>query len=444
MMKKMILAAMVMCMVGGAWAQEADEGWISLFNGKDLAGWRASENKGTWSVKDGLLITHGPRSHLFYVGPVNNAQFKNFEFKCVIKTEPGSNSGMYFATAYQETDWPAKGYEVQVNNTHSDPKKTGGLYNIRDVMNHSPARDGEWFTQHIIVRGRQIIVKVNDTTTVMYNEPESVSNSNAGRKLSAGTLCLQGHDPKSVVYYKSVAIKPLPDDAREKIRVGVLTGGHDFERDHFFKLFEGYDDIEYMECEQKDHSEVFEDISKWDFDVLVCYNMTQNISEKRRANLLKLLENGVGLVAFHHNMGAFQEWSEYKKIIGARYNLKAAEVDGVQVPGSTYKHDIDMNCKIASQRNPITRGLSDFQIHDEGYKGVSFEPDNRVFLTTDHPDSDPTVGWTRRYANARVVGLMLGHDGKAYANENLRAIVANSIRYTAGRLAPQRSPRTQR
>jgi hypothetical protein len=135
------------------------DGWQSLFDGKTLDGWKASENKGTWTVRDRMLVTHGERSHLFYVGPVNNALFKNFELQAEVMTEPGSNSGIYFHTEYQESGWPEKGYECQVNNTHSDRKKTGGLYAIQDVMDNSPAKDREWFMYYIKVEGRHILIR---------------------------------------------------------------------------------------------------------------------------------------------------------------------------------------------------------------------------------------------------------------------------------------------
>ncbi|MHC4632579.1 MAG: 3-keto-disaccharide hydrolase, partial [Planctomycetota bacterium] len=94
--------------------------WYSLFDGKSLNGWRAGENKGTFTVREGMIVVDGPRSHLFYVGPIENANFKNFEIKAEVMTKPSANSGIYFHTKYQETGWPDKGYEVQVNNTHSD------------------------------------------------------------------------------------------------------------------------------------------------------------------------------------------------------------------------------------------------------------------------------------------------------------------------------------
>jgi len=203
-----------------SYAQESEapkpdeDGWYSLFNGKNLDGWKASENKDCFKVVDGEIVVNGERSHLFYVGPVEKADFKNFEWKCEIMTKPNSNSGMYFHTRYQEEGWPSKGYEVQVNNTHSDPKKTGGLYSVVDVMDNSPVKDNEWFTQHVIVNGKRVIIKVNDKTTVDYTEPDGAQRPRdmRGRVLDHGTIALQGHDPGSEVHYRKVLIKPIKDE----------------------------------------------------------------------------------------------------------------------------------------------------------------------------------------------------------------------------------------
>jgi hypothetical protein len=187
-------------------------GWKSLFDGKSLSGWKAGENKDTFTVKDGMIVAHGPRSHLFYVGPVNNADFKNFEFKADVMTTPGSNSGIYFHTEYQEKGWPDKGFECQVNTTHSDPKKTGGLYAVQDVMNNAPSKDNKWFKYYIKVEGKHVIIKIDGKTTTDWTEPEGWKppEGMAGRKISHGTFALQGHDPKSVVYFKKIMVRPLP------------------------------------------------------------------------------------------------------------------------------------------------------------------------------------------------------------------------------------------
>jgi len=83
-------------------------GWQSLFDGKTLNNWKVGNNAGTFKVEDGMIVVNGPVAHLFYDGDVNNHQFKNFEFKADVMTTPGSNSGIYFHTEYQQDGWPEK------------------------------------------------------------------------------------------------------------------------------------------------------------------------------------------------------------------------------------------------------------------------------------------------------------------------------------------------
>jgi hypothetical protein len=204
------VAALVM-FAGALLPAQQDTGWVSLFDGKTLDGWKVGENAASFTVADGAIVVNGPRAHLFYVGPVQNHDFKNFEFKADVMTTPGSNSGIYIHTAYQEGGWPSKGYEIQVNNSHTDPKRTAGLYAIKDNM-EAPAKDGEWFTMQIVVKGKQITTMVNGKTIVDYAEPDGVQRpaDMAARVLSSGTFALQGHDPKSKVFYKNIMVKPLP------------------------------------------------------------------------------------------------------------------------------------------------------------------------------------------------------------------------------------------
>ncbi|MFW6163831.1 MAG: 3-keto-disaccharide hydrolase [Planctomycetota bacterium] len=203
------VVAMLMAACGAAEkpAAETEEGFIPLFDGESLEGWKASEHKQTFSVVDGKIRAHGPRSHLFYVGPVGNHDFKYFELKLEVMTTPGSNSGVYFHTEYQERGWPRKGFECQVNATHSDWKKTGSLYNVVNVRKPHH-KDNDWFLYHIIVQsttaGKTVTTRVDGETVVEWTQkPDS------RRKLSHGTIALQGHDPKSTVYYRNIRIKPL-------------------------------------------------------------------------------------------------------------------------------------------------------------------------------------------------------------------------------------------
>jgi hypothetical protein len=186
-----------------------EEGWISLFDGKTLSGWKkAEENQDAWKVADGTLMCDGSRCHLFYVGDAQ--PFKNFEFEAEVKTAPGSNSGIYIHTAYQAEGWPKQGYEVQVNNTHRDPVKTGSLYGVVKVL-EAPAKDDEWFKMSIRVEGKQVTVKVDGKTLVEYTEPEGQqAGGDFARVLGEGTFALQAHDPQSKVYFRNLRVKKLP------------------------------------------------------------------------------------------------------------------------------------------------------------------------------------------------------------------------------------------
>lgn len=187
-------------------------GWSPLFDGKSLSGWRVAEHPDSVRVEKGAIVLGGPRAHAYYLGPIHNHDFRNFELEAEVWTEPHANSGIYFHTAYQEKGWPAKGYEVQVNNTHPDPRKTGGLYGIADV-GRSPVRDRKWFTVHVAVRGKEIVVKLDGEEVVRYVEPEDVKRPRrfAGRKLDRGTFALQCHDPRSTVRYRAVRVRVLPE-----------------------------------------------------------------------------------------------------------------------------------------------------------------------------------------------------------------------------------------
>lgn len=188
------------------------KGWVSLFDGKSLDGWKVGANAQTFTVADGAIVANGQVAHLFYDGPVNDHSFKNFEFKADVMTTPGSNSGIYFHTLYQESSWPQTGYEAQVNNTQSDWRRTGSLYAIQDVK-EVYVKDNEWFTEYIKVEGKRITVKINDKQVVDYLEPDTVQRPKGmiGRILSRGTFALQGHDPGSKVYFKNIKVKVLPD-----------------------------------------------------------------------------------------------------------------------------------------------------------------------------------------------------------------------------------------
>ncbi len=199
----------------------ADDGWAQLFDGHSLQGWQASENKASWKVVNGLLSAEGPRSHLFYNGPVNGADFRNFELEVEALARPGCNSGVYFHTAFQERDFPYQGFEIQINNTatgdggYRERKKTGSLYGIRNVYRQFVA-DDQWFKLNAIVRGKNVQIRIDGMLVVDYTEPTPPfipDGPEKGRFLQHGTFALQCHNDGSHARFRSVRVRPLPDDA---------------------------------------------------------------------------------------------------------------------------------------------------------------------------------------------------------------------------------------
>lgn len=192
-------------------AEEKAAGWQLLFDGNSLDGWRASDKPGTFSVKDGAILVQGPRSHLFYVGPVQQHDFRNFELKVDVMTFPKANSGVYFHTRWQEVGWPERGYEVQVNNSHSDTSRSGGLWGVKDFP-RVIAPDGQWFTLTTRVEGKRVTTRINGEVVADYTEESPIVRKKGleQRYLASGTFALQGHDPESTVHFRNIKVKVLP------------------------------------------------------------------------------------------------------------------------------------------------------------------------------------------------------------------------------------------
>lgn len=215
---RLVLMVVVLCITNYGCSSNK---WVTLFDGKTLNGWKTSENKDAWKAEDGMIVTKGERSHLFYVGEYRNHTFKNFEFSVDVKTEEEANSGLYFHTEYQDFGWPNKGYECQIFNGkknhkgdgYIERKLTGSIYGIRNSWK-SPTEDNVWFNYRIVVQGKTIQTFINDNLICEYTEPDSIYRfkGNEGRILSAGTFALQCHDPGSLVYFKNIKVRSLSDD----------------------------------------------------------------------------------------------------------------------------------------------------------------------------------------------------------------------------------------
>ena len=194
-------------------AQTVEPGFTSLWNGKDWTGWKLA-NPDAFKIQDGAIVANGTPGHAYYDGPFMNHAFRNFELKVDVMTKTNSNGGIFILTEYQPTGWPSKGFEIQVNNTfQKDPIKTGSIYQVKNIL-EAPAKDDEWFTEHIIVQGDNITVRVHDREVNNWTQPAEWKDAPkyANRQMNAvgGTIALQAHDPGSTVFYRNIRIKALP------------------------------------------------------------------------------------------------------------------------------------------------------------------------------------------------------------------------------------------
>ena len=216
------LVMLVCCALGpGRDALADDSGWRPLFNGKDLTGWRANLQPESFKVVDGAIRVQAQgkfAAHLFFVGAAKEGfeRFTNFELEATVRGEPDSNAGIFIHTDESTRDAKkhlATGYEVQLNSSAKERRKTGSLYAVVD-LDKSPVDETNWFKIKVAVRGKRITVFVNEEKVVDYVEPDDVKRppERAGRRLrpEGGAIALQAHDPESVFYFKDVRVRPLP------------------------------------------------------------------------------------------------------------------------------------------------------------------------------------------------------------------------------------------
>jgi len=220
-----------------------------------------------------------------------------------------------------------------------------------------------------------------------------------------------------------------------KINVLVVTGGHPFDANGFETMWNSFYSLQWTSATQATSSEAFTEANLAKVDVVATYDMIGKTTEEQKQAFLAFLRRGGGLVALHHTMAARPDWPAWSHIMGGRFFLAKEEFNGQSFPQSGYQHDVDMDVTVVDPRHPVTRGLSNFRIHDEAYNKFWVAPNVKVLLTTDHPMSDKAIAWSRAEGKARIVFIQLGHDNQAFANPNYRKLVEQAVLWTAHREA---------
>ena len=216
------------------------------------------------------------------------------------------------------------------------------------------------------------------------------------------------------------ASKPV---SAKKIKVLVVVGGHPFPMKPFQEVFASFPDMKCTFVEEKAGGEAFDNIDHWRYDAIVLYNFQKKPSEKQRENFLKLMDRGVGLVVLHHGLHAYMDWPEYKKIAGITSFVNNAT------------DNVKYTIHIEDPQHPIVKGMKDYAVKDETYRGNKVDPSVHVILTTDEPTNTKAIAWVHKYRNSPVCYLQSGHGPSIYGQKEFLAVLGNAIRWSAGRLA---------
>ena len=207
----------------------------------------------------------------------------------------------------------------------------------------------------------------------------------------------------------------------------VVTGGHAYDTAEFIQMFESLPGISFEMALKPDAWKML-DAGK-EFDVIAFYDMWKEpISEEEKNTFLNEFEKGTGMVFMHHCLASHPEWPEYEQLIGGKYNLPEFTPDSSL--RSDYRHDIVLPVRVLDKSHPVTAGLEDFEILDEGYSNTTQLPGVHNLLETSHPDCDRYIGWTHPVKNSKAVYLMGGHDKHAFENPSFRKLLSNAINYT--------------
>ncbi|MGD0090192.1 MAG: ThuA domain-containing protein [Planctomycetota bacterium] len=221
--------------------------------------------------------------------------------------------------------------------------------------------------------------------------------------------------------------------AEKKIRVLLTFGGHGFEEQLFFAIFDALPGVTYTKAVMPKDAGLLKPGLEKDYDVIVMYDMSPTIKPEEQKAFVELLKTGIGVVSLHHNLGAQADWDEYRKIIGGKFILKDCEIDGQKYGKSGWREGQEHNITVVDKEHPITKGLQDFKIHDETYCKCYVAPNVKVLLKTDNPTNNPEIAWVNEYGKSRVFYCQFGHDHFAWDNPNFKQILSNGIKWACAK-----------
>jgi type 1 glutamine amidotransferase len=234
----------------------------------------------------------------------------------------------------------------------------------------------------------------------------------------------------SIVLFSFVTFVTFSNPPAKPIRILVITGGHSYKVEQFNQMLISMgENITYQIAEFPAAYDMFLPENRNKYDVLVFYHMWQSITEEQSKVFADCISQGKPLVALHHSICAYDDWPEYWNIIGGKYFHKETSFKGKLYQPCSYIHDLHFKVKVSNTKHPVTKGVNDFEISDETYKGYYVEEGVIPLLTTEEPSSTLVIGWAKTYGKARVVVLQSGHDVPTFENPSFRKLLKQSIEY---------------
>mgnify|MGYP000359716456 CR=1 FL=1 len=211
---------------------------------------------------------------------------------------------------------------------------------------------------------------------------------------------------------------------QDKLNILIITGGHNFDREAFFDMFNDFENISFQEAEQPKGNIMIENEEVDQFDLLLFYDMYDSITPSQKDAYLQLLKDGKPMIFLHHALVSYQDWPEFIQIIGGKYN-SSDSTSGISV----YEHDVNIPVKIVDRSHPITAGLSDFEIYDETYGNCVILDSVHPLISTDLAESMPYLAWINEYEKSKVVYIQSGHGPSAYSNLSYRKLLEQAIEW---------------
>jgi type 1 glutamine amidotransferase len=436
----------------------ASEGFVPLFNGKDLAGWKVPDgDNGHWKAVDGVIDYDAGSEAAGDKNLWTEREYGDFVLRLDwrLKEAPFVNKNIPYILPDGTHAKDVHGKELKLSLPDADsgvflrgngdyqvniwcwPIGSGEMYTVRTRRNSAPDLRaaatpkhqadrpvGEWNNLEVTAKGKTVTVVLNGVTVI----PGATIPDLPER----GRLALQHHGsknkqgewagPPSLVQFRNLRIKELPTGLTPP-RALLLTGGHEHEV-AFYSLF---DDVDRLPVDSA--ANAFKSDLRGKYDVLIMYDFTRDLDEAGRKNLRDFVERGGGVVVLHHALLDYQTWPWWsEEVVGGRYRLQREGGN----PSSSVKNDQRIDAKPA-EAHPVLDGIGPFRIQDEAYKNMYFSPRVRPLLTTDNPTSDVNLAWIGSCATARVVAIQLGHGPSAFSHPSYRTLVHNAVNWAAGR-----------